>query len=227
MRHFCQGTAEPKSPLRLSPSSGSYIDHAGCAGRVGCKSPNGVVARTRKNRLVAANKHIVLVGLPGRARERDVAFVSGVLSIFRTTPHLEAIVNSQRRFRNASHRRGAAVVELAICLPVIVILMLATMEACTMLYVQQKLKTTAFEGARVGIIPDAKAENVSYQCQLLLDGGGVSGYSVTLDPADPRTLNQGDYLTVTVSAPFAANSLAGGWLYEDKTLSRSVALQAE
>ena len=103
--------------------------------------------------------------------------------------------------------------------------MLATMEACTMLYLQQKLKVAAYEGARVGIVPSANSGNVMQQCKLLLDSQNVQSYNVTLTPADPQSVASGDFLQVTVSAPFAPNSLAGGWLYSGRTLSRSVSLQ--
>ena len=124
-------------------------------------------------------------------------------------------------------RKGTAVAELAVCLPVVVLVFLATMEACTMLFVQQKLKTTAFEGARIGIVPKAAAENVVYQCGVLLDAQKVRGYSIKLDPPKPESLSPGDYFTVTVEAPCGPNSLIGGWVYEDKLLSKSVALRAE
>ncbi|TWU46363.1 TadE-like protein [Rubripirellula tenax] len=124
-------------------------------------------------------------------------------------------------------RFGVAVVELAVCLPVLVILTLATIEACTLLFVQQSLKTTAFEGARVGIVPGAMATNVAFQCETLLDDHSVQSYTVEMDPADPATLKQGDWFTVTVTAAFADNTMAGGWLYIDKTLQKSVSLRAE
>lgn len=105
--------------------------------------------------------------------------------------------------------------------------MLATMEACTMLYLQQKLRIAAYEGARVGIVPNANSGNVTQQCRLLLDSQNVRGYRVAMAPADPTQVAPGDFLQVTVSAPFAPNSLAGGWLYDDKTLTRSVSLQTK
>lgn len=123
-------------------------------------------------------------------------------------------------------RNGVAVVELAICLPILVILTLATIEACTMMWVQQSLKISAYEGARVGTVPEAKSENVAFQCSTLLDNQNVKSYTVTMDPADPRSLESGDYFTVTIDADFGANSLIGGWLYADNVLSRSVALRA-
>ncbi|WP_238383195.1 TadE/TadG family type IV pilus assembly protein [Rubripirellula obstinata] len=129
--------------------------------------------------------------------------------------------------RSRRNRSGTAVTELAVCLPVLVLITLATIESCTMLHLQQRLKTTAFEAARVGIVPGAKPVNVEYQCELLLDNHGVQGYSVTMDPANPSTLDQGDYFTVTVSASCGPNSLVGGWIYADKILSKSVSLSAE
>lgn len=133
------------------------------------------------------------------------------------------------RHRNgvAFPRRGAAVVELAVCLPVLVLVTLATVEACTMLFVQQTLKVTAFEGARVGIVPGAKTVNVAYQCTSILDDHNVQGYSVTMNPGNPESLEPGDWFTVTATASFVDNSLIGGWLYADKQLTRSVSLRAE
>jgi len=128
---------------------------------------------------------------------------------------------------NLNRRRGTAVVELAICLPVLVTVLLATTEACTILHVQQSLKISAFEGARVGTVPGADADNVTYQCETLLDDHNVESYTVSMDPPSPTTLNQGDYFKVTISADFAPNSLIGGWLYSGKILSRSVSLRAE
>lgn len=136
------------------------------------------------------------------------------------------IASRFRRHRKSFDRRGGAVVELAICLPVLVLLLLATIEACTMLYVQQTLKTTAFEGARVGIVPGAEAVNVNFQCGTLLDDHNIRDYQVLMS-GNPTSLDQGDWFTVTVEAEFGSNSLVGGWLYSGRTLTKSVSLRAE
>jgi len=138
-----------------------------------------------------------------------------------------SIASSNRRCPRSNRRRGTAVVELAICLPILVTVLLATTEACTILYVQQSLKISAFEGARVGTVPGADAGNVTYQCETLLDDHNVQSYTVSMDPPNPNTLNQGDYFKVTITADFAPNSLIGGWFYAGKLLSRSVSLRAE
>ncbi|QDT04537.1 TadE-like protein [Rubripirellula lacrimiformis] len=136
---------------------------------------------------------------------------------------------SRRRRKQASFvgRSAVAVVELAVCLPLLVMITLATIEACAMIYTQQALHTTAFEGCRVGIVPGAEVENVNFQCQSLLEDHGVEGFTISMDPADPEDLSEGDWFTVTINAPFVDNSLVGGWLYNEKLLTRTVALRAE
>ena len=124
-------------------------------------------------------------------------------------------------------RCGTAVAELAVCLPLIVTVTLGTIEACSMLHLQQKLETTAFEGARIGCVPDAEVINVTHQCQTLLDAQRVRGYTITLNPPDPESLQQGDFFEVTIEAPCSANSLLGGWFYAGRTLVGDVALTKE
>ncbi|MEM9645964.1 MAG: TadE family protein [Planctomycetota bacterium] len=118
-------------------------------------------------------------------------------------------------------------VELAVCLPVLVLIVIATIEACTMLFVSQSLKVTAYEGARVGIVPTSKKENVIFQCETILKDRGVKDFSVTMNPADPDSLVAGDYFEVTVSAGYDANSLLNGWMYAGNTIVRTTALRAE
>ena len=123
-------------------------------------------------------------------------------------------------------KRGAAVVELAICLPVLVLVTIATIEACQMYHVQQSLKITAYEGARIGTTPQAEVTNVRFQCETLLDSQGVKGYTIDMTP-DPTALEEGDFFTVTVECDFNSNSLTGGWLFGNKNITRSVALRSD
>ena len=131
------------------------------------------------------------------------------------------------RFNCRDDRRGVAVVELAICMPILVLILLATIEACVMLQLQQNLAVTAYEGTRIGIMPGAGASAVELQCEMLLDDRNINGYTITMDPADPAALNVGDPFTVTVQADCSANSVTGGVFFDGKTLSESVVMRAE
>jgi Flp pilus assembly protein TadG len=126
-----------------------------------------------------------------------------------------------------SAKRGVAVVELAVCLPILVVILMATIETCAMLQLQQNLTVTAFEGARVGIIPGVEASTVQSQCQLLLDDRNISSYTITLDPSDPTIMGPGDEFTVTVAADCAANSIIGSVFYDGKIMTESVVMLAD
>lgn len=116
---------------------------------------------------------------------------------------------------------------MAVCLPILVIVLFATIESCNMLFVAQSLKITAYEGARVGVVPNAEATNVQYQCDTILIDRGVADTTVTMEPADPTSLSSGDYFKVTVTANYASNSLIGGTIINDNQISRSVSLRAQ
>ena len=134
-------------------------------------------------------------------------------------------MNTLRKQSKHSRRRSAAaLVELSICLPLIVLLTFATIEANSMLYFKQGLKIAAFEGVRVGLVPNANSTNVSAQVDLILNSRNINGYSVTTVPADVSTLLAGQNLRVTVSAGCDANSLFGSWFYAGRTFSESVEL---
>jgi len=96
-----------------------------------------------------------------------------------------------------------------------------------MLHLRQKIKVAAYEGARVGITPDSTASKVTYHCETLLDSQAVEGYTISMQPANPADLKEGDYFRVTLNAAFAPNSLVGDWIYSSKTLSETVSLKAE
>jgi len=122
-------------------------------------------------------------------------------------------------------RLGLAVTEMAVGLPVLLLVGMGTMEMCTMIRLRQKLKMVAYEGARVGILPEAGADNVNWQCDTLCIDQGLQNTNVAMTPADPTTLESGDWFTVQVDAPFSNNSLTGAWMVSSFDLSESVTLQ--
>lgn len=134
------------------------------------------------------------------------------------------------RSRSAASRnsqpRGVAVVELAVCLPIVVLITFATVEACQMLHVRQTLKVTAFEAARIGAIPNATSGNVRGQTQALLNDQRIVDFEIRLTPSDPKNLRDGDPLEVTLSASAGSNALLGNWFYQDREISQTVSILA-
>lgn len=105
----------------------------------------------------------------------------------------------------AQQRRGLAVVELAVCLPIIVILVLGAIEACTMVFLKQSLHIAAYEGARVAIDNRATNQKVLDRCEQLLNERKINGATVDLGGLDIESLPRGSEITVQVEAPVNLN----------------------
>ncbi|MEM9412792.1 MAG: TadE family protein [Planctomycetota bacterium] len=67
-----------------------------------------------------------------------------------------------------SFRRGGAVVEMAVILPVLAIITFGIMECMNTIHTQQSLTICAYEGARVTTLPNTNSGNVVQTCNLLL-----------------------------------------------------------
>jgi len=126
--------------------------------------------------------------------------------MFQTETKTEATLRN-RRIR--SNRRGAAVVEAAFCIPLIIILMFATLEISAGYYLKESLTIAAYEGARTGAKRRATRAQVIQRVQDILDARNVSlGDSGTIQvtPSSLESMQTLQPLTVTVTAPSAGNS---------------------
>ena len=131
------------------------------------------------------------------------------------TPH-----QSNRRF-------GLAIVELAVTLPVFVLILLGTIEATSMIFLEQSLRIAAYEGARIALVPGSDASNVEAGCKLILDARHVKGATVTITPNDFASQPYGTPITVRVTAGCAENSVISPWFYVDKSLDSDVTMMLE
>ncbi len=112
----------------------------------------------------------------------------------------------QRRINEPVRRSGAAAVELAVCLPVMLLLIVGSLEACNMAFLNQTLSVASYEGVRRAIQFNGTNEKALEHANEILTARNVDGASVTFDPADVATADEGTWITVTVSAPCAANT---------------------
>lgn len=123
-----------------------------------------------------------------------------------------------RRRRGAKKRKGAAVVELAVCLPIIVLLVFASIETCNMIFLRQALNASAYEGIRVAVRPDATSQQAINRCQAVLDGRGIQNSSIVFDPQDVSAVPRGQQIEVTVSAGCESNGAGPSWFFGGRTL---------
>lgn len=112
-------------------------------------------------------------------------------------------------------REGGAAVEAALCFPLIIMLMMGTLEICAGIYLKESLTLCAYEGVRAGIHRRSNAEDVRERVLEMLEdrqitipedsGGAFQGIEII--PSDFSDLKALDPITVRITVQTAGNSL--------------------
>jgi Flp pilus assembly protein TadG len=114
-------------------------------------------------------------------------------------------LQSSKRFR--SKRFGAAAVEFAVCLPLIILIVAGSIEGASLLFLRQALIQSSYEGVKVAIKQDSVGSDVNNIALAVTDGRNLNGVTVETIPSDIQSVPQGDLIRVRVTAPTAGNSL--------------------
>jgi len=119
--------------------------------------------------------------------------------------------------RPTRRRQGAALIEFAVCLPVIMILVLGSMEATSAIFVRQALTTSAYEGIREAIRTGSRTTDAFNRANAVLTARRIRNSQITFTPAAIETAARGSQIVIEVSAPYAANSPFFGNVIPDRT----------
>jgi Flp pilus assembly protein TadG len=139
----------------------------------------------------------------------------------RRVNHL-CLIRESRPFRT-----GAATVEFAFLLPVLVIILLGALEVGNMLFVKSALQNAAREGARRAILPLATRAAVTTFCNRSLAPTGLTGTTFTITP-DPYSAKPGTMISVSVSTCYSQNSwLPSGGMLGDRQIVSTVVMRKE
>ncbi|QDS92009.1 TadE-like protein [Roseimaritima multifibrata] len=131
---------------------------------------------------------------------------------------------SPRRSRStASVRRGAAAVEFAVCLPVLVLLVFGAIEGASFIFLKQSLNVAAYEGCREAIRNSAATAEATSRADAILVARNVNDATVRFIPADVTTVSRGEKIILEITAPTRTNSpLAGQFINNRDLVSRVV-----
>ena len=108
--------------------------------------------------------------------------------------------------RSSAHRKGTATVELAVCLPLLMIVAVGSIEATNAIFLKEHLTSAAYEAARMVTAPGQTAAAATTAAQNVLNQFGISGGTITITPTVTSSTPTGTQVTVTVSAPLSSNS---------------------
>jgi Flp pilus assembly protein TadG len=104
-------------------------------------------------------------------------------------------------------RRGVAVAELAVCLPVLTLVVFGSLQACNLLYLKHAVVTATYEATLELSKRNATNSSVVARAQQVLDARGVTSSTIRILPAsvDVSTASLGQEVSIEVTAEVRPN----------------------
>jgi hypothetical protein len=84
-------------------------------------------------------------------------------------------------------------------------MLLGTIECCSMIFVTQTLHIAAYEGARVALVPKITASQIDHSIRQILNDRRVKDAKITITPSNFSTAPLMSFITVRVTAPANPN----------------------
>jgi len=129
-----------------------------------------------------------------------------------------------KRVDTRTNRRGAAAVEAAIVLPVVVFVVFGSIEIANGVFLKQSLAVAAYEGAREASRPGGTQNHALSRIREVLSNKGVDNEIVTITPSITEATPRGTKIYVKVSAPVSTDSINPCKLLINRTLEQSVVM---
>lgn len=111
-----------------------------------------------------------------------------------------------RRTKRRERRLGIEIVELALALPVMVVIVFGTLETCELLFTKQSLALAAYEAGRVAARDGSSAGAAQTRFEQITTARRITGATFTMTPADLSGAETGDEIRIDVTAPVTSNN---------------------
>ena len=116
----------------------------------------------------------------------------------------EAAAHKRSRRRG---RRGAAVVELAVCLPAIFLIAFGAIEATSMAFMRQALVQSAYEAAKESVRRGGNQADGLTLAQQVLASRDIQGAQISFNPGNVDAAARGTQVVVNVVASVDDNTV--------------------
>ena len=132
---------------------------------------------------------------------------------------------NNRRYKSRTSRRGAVVVEMALCLPLLFFFFLTALEFSRVNMIRQTVENAVYEGSRRGVVPGATADDCRNAAQAVLNS--VSANDADID-VEPTVLNDDvNEVTVSIEVPINSNSWVVPFFFQDRVITSEMTLRKE
>ncbi|SMP71815.1 TadE-like protein [Neorhodopirellula lusitana] len=129
-----------------------------------------------------------------------------------------------RSTKKRQPRRGAAAVEFAVCLPVLVLMLFGSIEASTMIFLKQTLNVAAYEASREASQNGRGNTEANTRARNVLNARNIADFDVRFPNGEAFDAERGSEVVVEVSAPSAANSPLLGQFISNRVLTARVVM---
>jgi Flp pilus assembly protein TadG len=99
------------------------------------------------------------------------------------------------------------VLELAVCLPVIMLLVLGSIEAASLIFIKQAMVQTAYEASIVAIKNNSTNADAIAAANQVVRGHRLNGLTLSFSPADVARAPRGSVVAVTATVPAGSHRL--------------------
>lgn len=129
---------------------------------------------------------------------------------------------------NSRRRKGIATAECALCLPILFLITLGTIEVCSAIFLKEAVTIAAYEGARVGIARRGTDNSAESRIEEFLTERGISFTDESITFSDPGfdTADTLQHVTTTVTVPCNGNTFTG-WFFPGRVITAQVTLRKE
>ena len=137
------------------------------------------------------------------------------------------MIKSSRHFSRSEKptRRGALTVEMALTLPILLVVVFACLEFGRMNMIRNSAKNAAYKAARSAIIPGAQAGSAQTVARNLMQAIGVSNANITISPAN--ITNTTPSVTVTIVTSLNGNLFFAPMFLANKSITTTCTLNRE
>ena len=110
--------------------------------------------------------------------------------------------------RNTKRKKGTATVELAIAIPLLMMMIFGGMEASNSIFLKQGMTVAAYETAKMATTVGFTTEEAIARGQRALDARGFGAAEITVNPPNVTAVPPGTPIVVTDTAPSDLNAIS-------------------
>ena len=124
--------------------------------------------------------------------------------------------------RQFKRRRGAAAVEFAVCLPILLAFFTFFLEFARVEQIRHTVATAAYEGARQGIVEGGSAADAQLTADTILSAVQIADANVVITPGTITSETQTVQVSITV--PMGSNAWVTAFFLDDFDITSDITL---